>query len=415
MLRFSFGLEVKDHPEIVGLKLRTKRQKLALRYVLGNIWQNGTKPIYFRLRNERNLPEIYNPSGIGNKVLKSVLTALSDSGLIKLEKGVPKHCWTEEGVRQKSKLSAIMASQQLVDLLREAIPSSEVTQSAPVYVRFKFGGKKNGKKCNVPLDFEWCNFTRQVEKQMDEYCGYMREQRLTHDGKPLDEYYVTRTFRDWGKNGSFLYGGRGWHSVMGMEKKDRQRIVINGQKTVALDYPASGPNILYLMMTGSRLSPDGDPYDVDGIERVAVKQYLTIMANTSNIYAAEGAVSEWLKKGKKRLKAKPAARAAERKFGSKKAVIKAILERNEPIAPCLMQGKAMGQHYQWLEANLVFHVAHQLSLRGVPVITVHDEFIVMEKDKDIAEELMYSEWPKDLPVLAEAPWNRRCETQSGAF
>jgi hypothetical protein len=169
------------------------------------------------------------------------------------------------------------------------------------------------------------------------------------------------------------------------------------------------------MMTGSRLSPDGDPYDVDGIERVAVKQYLTIMANTSNIYAAEGAVSEWLKKGKKRLKAKPAARAAERKFGSKKAVMKAILERNQPIASCLMQGKAMGQHYQWLEANLVFHVAHQLSLRGVPAITVHDEFIVMEKDKDIAEELMYSEWPKDLPVLAEAPWNRCCETQSEGF
>jgi len=37
---------------------------------------------------------------------------------------------------------------------------------------------------------------------------------------------------------------------------------------------------------------------------------------------------------------------------------------------------------------------------------VHDEFIVMEKDEDIAEELMYSEWPQDLPVLAEAPWNR---------
>jgi|GEM_PF-2350262 len=412
MLWFSFGLEVKDHPEVVGLKLKTDKQKLALPYVLGNIWRHGTQPIYFRLRNERNLSQIYNPSDIGNKVLGAVLDALRDAGLIQLETGIPWFCWTEEGARKKSKPTAIIASQHLVDLLREAIPSSKVIQSAPIYVRFKFGGKKNGKKCNDPLDFEWCDFTKRVEKQMDEYCSFMREQRLTHDGKPLDEYYVTRTFRDWGKDGSFLYGGRGWHSVMGMEKEDRQRIVINGQKTVALDYRASGPNILYLMMRGSRLSPDGDPYDVDGIERVAVKQYLTIMANTSNIYAAEGAVSKWLKKGKKRLKAKPAARAAERNFGSKKAVMKAILERNKPIASCLMQGKAMGQHYQWLEANLVFHVAHQLSLRGVPALTVHDEFIVMEKDKDIAEELMYSEWPRDLPVLVEAPWNRCCETQS---
>ena len=65
----------------------------------------------------------------------------------------------------------------------------------------------------------------------------------------------------------------------------------------------------------------------------------------------------------------------------------------------------MGQHYQWLEANLVFHIAHQLSLRDVPAITVHDEFIVTQQDKDIAEELMYNEWPKGLPTLDKAPWN----------
>ena len=72
-----------------------------------------------------------------------------------------------------------------------------------------------------------------------------------------------------------------------------------------------------------------------------------------------------------------------------------------------MHSKAMGQHYQWLEANLVFHVAHQLSLKGVPALTVHDEFIVREEDKEIVEGLMYSTWPPDLPSLPEAPWNKR--------
>jgi hypothetical protein len=158
-------------------------------------------------------------------------------------------------------------------------------------------------------------------------------------------------------------------------------------------------------MTGKRLSPDGDPYDVAGIGRAAVKQYLTIMANTPNKYAAAGAVSEWLRKGKKRIEAKPAAIAAEKKFGSKEAVINAILERNRPIANCLMKGKAMGQHYQWLEANLVFHVAHQLSLMGIPALTVHDEFIVKEEDREVTEKLMYSLWPEDLPTLDKAPWN----------
>ena len=71
-----------------------------------------------------------------------------------------------------------------------------------------------------------------------------------------------------------------------------------------------------------------------------------------------------------------------------------------------MHSKAMGQHYQWLEANLAFHAAHQLSLKGIPALTVHDDFIVREEDKEIAEGLMYSTWPPDLRSLPPAPWNK---------
>jgi len=138
---------------------------------------------------------------------------------------------------------------------------------------------------------------------------------------------------------------------------------------------------------------------------------LTIMVNTPNIFFAEGAVSKWLAKGKERIEAKPAAIAAEKKLGSKGAVINAILKRNKPIAPCLMHSKAMGQHYSWLEANLIFHVAHQLSLMDVPALTVHDEFIVKEEDKGMAEMVMYGTWPLDLPSLPEAPWYKCHETQ----
>jgi hypothetical protein len=106
---------------------------------------------------------------------------------------------------------------------------------------------------------------------------------------------------------------------------------------------------------------------------------------------------------------------ATKKLGSTRNLLELVLARNEAIRPCLMLGPAIGQHYQWLEANLVFHVAHQLSLRDIPALTVHDEFIVMEQDKDLAEELMYSDRPQDLPVLTEAPWNRCCETQPRAF
>ena len=80
-----------------------------------------------------------------------------------------------------------------------------------------------------------------------------------------------------------------------------------------------------------------------------------------------------------------------------------------------MLGAAMGQHYQWLEANLVFHVAHQLALQGIPALTVHDEFIVREQDAELAEMVMYGNWPEDSPELTEAPWTRSRQTQSEAL
>jgi len=106
---------------------------------------------------------------------------------------------------------------------------------------------------------------------------------------------------------------------------------------------------------------------------------------------------------------------AIQQHGSIEKIIRMIVERNKPIESCLMQGKAMGQRYQWLEASLVFHVAHQLMLNGVPALTVHDEFIVREQDAELAEMVMYGTWPDDLPELPDAPWNRCSETQSGGF
>ena len=408
MIRFSFGMMVHAYPEISGLKVKTKKQEKALGFVLGNIWKYGTESIYFHFRNQCNFPERYNPSLIGNKPVRAVLYALRGLGLIEIEKGIPKFTYDDNWEDVDPTISSFTATQAFYGDLRRTIPSELFFELPPFYIQYKDLG-------DHLLNFEWCDFTKRIFQEIAEYCSFMQEQSLVVDGEALSEYQVVRTFRDWAGDGSFLYGGRGFHPVMRMKKAQRSRILINGRKTVALDYPASEPNILYQMMTGKRLSPDGDPYQVDGLDRSEVKPFFTIMLNTSGAFGAAQAISNWLDDHKVKDEEKAPVLAAINRFGSAKAVIELIVKRNKPIAPCLMQGKAMGQHYQWLEANLVFHVAHQLSLRGVPAITVHDEFIVMEKDKDIAEQLMYSEWPQDLPVLAEAPWNRCFETQSEGF
>ena len=54
---------------------------------------------------------------------------------------------------------------------------------------------------------------------------------------------------------------------------------------------------------------------------------------------------------------------------------------------------------------MVFDVAHQCALADVPVLTVHDEYIVREEDEDYLKMVMYStaDTHKGLDFLYEIP------------
>lgn len=60
------------------------------------------------------------------------------------------------------------------------------------------------------------------------------------------------------------------------------------------------------------------------------------------------------------------------------------------MAERFFKGKAKGQEYAWLEANLVFEVARRLARSGVPALTVHDEFIVPAGMEGLVREFMYT-------------------------
>jgi hypothetical protein len=92
------------------------------------------------------------------------------------------------------------------------------------------------------------------------------------------------------------------------------------------------------------------------------------------------------------------------KHGGIAAMMRLVEERNNPIAKCFYQGKAQGQYYAWLESNLVFEVAKHLSDQGVPVLTVHDEFIVPESMKNAVIECRYKVLP-DESIYTDVGFN----------
>jgi hypothetical protein len=103
MLNFSYEMVVVEPPEILGLKLKTDKQRKVLPFVLGNIWKHQTDKVYIRLRNQRNMPSTYNPACLGHKPIVAVLYALQDLGLIHVDLGVSRYTRDEDsGFNQSS-------------------------------------------------------------------------------------------------------------------------------------------------------------------------------------------------------------------------------------------------------------------------------------------------------------------------
>jgi hypothetical protein len=222
---------------------------------------------------------------------------------------------------------------------------------------------------------------------MSAYCAYLNLQDIKIDGEDLGHIHLIRKYKDWDSSGRLIYGGRTHHPFMSFPKAKRKKITINGEPVVAVDYPASQANVLYRYVTGEFLHPE-DPYEVNGLHRDTAKHLMQMMLNNGSRRGASMAAKANLASLKK--SATEAFESDSQKHGGIAAMMRLVEERNAPIAKCFYQGKAEGQNYAWLESNLVFEVAKHLSDQGVPVLTVHDEFIVPESMKRAVLECRYS-------------------------
>ena len=114
------------------------------------------------------------------------------------------------------------------------------------------------------------------------------------------------------------------------------------------------------------------------------------MLNIKGKSSVSGAVNKWLNVEASNAEKKDYQIAIEN-VGDNAKIMDAVLKRNQPIAKCFFKGKAMGQHYAWLEANLVYEVANYLTqFLNIPCLTVHDEFIIPENRALGIEDYLYT-------------------------
>ena len=189
-------------------------------------------------------------------------------------------------------------------------------------------------------------------------------------------------------NGDFACGGRFYGpGYQGLPKALRSHLLIDGNRTVELDYGQTHPRLLAVQLgvdLGLR-----DIYAVDGWPRQTVKRAINIMINAETMHAALGAIS--LEMGS----------FAERPQAV--ACAEAIKLRHPQFSPAF--GSGAGLQLQLTDSAIAEDVLQRLLGRGIAVLPVHDSFVVERQNASILEREMAAAWRQKTganPIIESA-------------
>jgi hypothetical protein len=193
--------------------------------------------------------------------------------------------------------------------------------------------------------------------------------------------YTKRIFNNNWKSGGRFYGGF-WQQI---SKSDRQHIRINGERTVEVDYSGLHVTLLYAfkgILYWEHNNYLSDPYTVDipGLSpedsRYVGKALLLTSINAKNEKDAFKAVRQEINKSKK--------------FDSKficltdkilKDVLESLKAKHLSISDQLCSG--VGVKLQFIDSQITEDLICCFIENDIPILTVHDSYIVSHKYVDL--------------------------------
>ena len=171
--------------------------------------------------------------------------------------------------------------------------------------------------------------------------------------------------------GQWCIGGRFYCDAQNLPQVVRSNITINGEPCVELDYKSMHPRLLYHL---SGAEAPSDCYDIEGVTRDKVKKIALIATSTSSKNQAVRAVSFHLKVNAK-------------KAGSLLGMFEA---RHKAISDLLYRNA--WQTLQNIDSKIANDVMDSLTQEAIPVIPVHDSFIVPESKAHQLRQAMHEQY-----------------------
>lgn len=178
------------------------------------------------------------------------------------------------------------------------------------------------------------------------------------DGADLSAVQLYRVFnnRSWEQGGRF-YGG--WWQRR--SKAERARILIDGEVTVELDYKAFQPRLCY-HLERLTLPATTDPHLIPGYGqpyREAAKRAFGQLLN-SDAETTPRRPKEFMKLFKR--------------VDDYRAFLSTLEASYAPVTAWLRRGR--GLEMQFIDSQIADEVMHRLTTEGIPVLPIHDSFIV---------------------------------------
>jgi len=164
-----------------------------------------------------------------------------------------------------------------------------------------------------------------------------------------------------------------------MKKILRWHINLNDEPTVEIDYSGIHPNIAY-HSKGLSLSGD-DPYDIDGFDRGDVKTAFNTMINREGSKGRESAVQVL-------------SRDLVLPIDEAKQLEQAIKELHSPIADKFNSGAGLA--LQKTDRNIALSVLESCVARSIPVIPIHDSFLVSVRHTETVKLMMYDAYIEEV-------------------
>ncbi|MCP4914636.1 MAG: hypothetical protein GY909_16085 [Oligoflexia bacterium] len=353
---FSNNSELQDYCESLANQTNLRTKKIIINHLMcifENFILTEYKPLSVSLKSGKlfGLPYRYNSRKINGMSVKKVIEILEERGLITVYKGF-------RGLT-KSRLTRIVANNTLINELNNIDLKSYEIGVHPL--REVIILKDEDKKY---IDYKETTQSRRLRREVGSINSYLKKHSITIDGKNVE-----CSFRRIFNHGSFSKGGRIYANYQNIKKEDRRKLLINGEKTVELDYSGLHINMLYLKVTGD-IYQDGDVYHVKGFEkyRKIFKIALQICFNAKNESSAIKAVRSHLIDLGLTDKICP------------KKLIRAFEKKHELVRHLFYT--QIGLDLQYIDSQMALYILKEAKKRKVVALTIHDSFIASHNLED---------------------------------